>query len=241
MVRTPERVDVAIEGAEEPILVPDGVLLGYCRVSTPEQSLEAQRRALWEAGCYEVYGDMGKSGATMKRPELEACLRALQPGNTLVVWKLDRLGRSVRDLTALLDELKQRKVGFRSLTEGVDTSTIAGNMMFTMIASIAEMERELIRERTRAGLAVAAGRGGRPRRLQDHDVVEARRLRHSERWKVDAIAAKFKVSRSTIIRAIRADGSDPVGYGGDDTQSHNQEPTGGQSAQKKRSGRAGKP
>ena len=204
----PERVD----GAEEPVLVPDGVSLGYARVSTADQSLEPQRRRLLEAGCYEVYGDTGKSGATMERPELDACLRALQPGNTLVVWKLDRLGRTVRGLAELLHQLDEKGVRFRSLTEGIDTSTSTGRLMFHVIASVAEMERELIRERTKAGLAVATGRGGRPPRLQDHDVAEVRRLRHTEKWTLEAIASKFKVSRSTVIRAIREDGLRAPGY-----------------------------
>ncbi|WJZ68605.1 recombinase family protein [Kocuria rosea] len=204
----PERVD----GADEPMLVPEGVSLGYARVSTAEQSLEMQRQKLLAAGCYEVYADVGKSGATMARPELEACLRALQPGNTLVVWKLDRLGRTVRGLAQLLHELDEKGVRFRSLTEGVDTTTMQGRLMFNIIASVAEMERDLIAERTRAGLAVAAGKGGRPPRLQEHDVVEVRRLRHEQGWTLEAIAEKFKVSRSTVIRAIRQDGLGAAGY-----------------------------
>ncbi|KPN21730.1 recombinase family protein [Arthrobacter sp. Edens01] len=123
------------------------------RVSTTEQSLESQQQQLRQAGCYEIYSDHGRSGATMARPELEACLRALQPGNTLVVTKLDRLGRTVRGLVELLDSLHERGVAFRSLTEGIDTTTPSGRLMFNIIASVAEMERELIRERTRAGLA----------------------------------------------------------------------------------------
>lgn len=208
MRERPER----LAGAEEPVLVPEGVSLGYARVSTADQSLEPQRRKLLEAGCYEVYADVGKSGATMARPELEACLRALQPGNTLVVWKLDRLGRTVRGLAQLLHELDEKGVRFRSLTEGVDTTTMQGRLMFNIIASVAEMERDLIAERTRAGLAVATGKGGRPPRLQEHDVAEVRRLRQQEQWTLEAIAAKFKVSRSTVIRAIRQDGLGAAGY-----------------------------
>ncbi|MFJ6003853.1 recombinase family protein [Arthrobacter sp. NPDC092385] len=188
--------------------------LGYARVSTVDQNLEGQRQQLVEAGCYDVYADQGKSGVTMTRPQLEACLRALQPGNTLVVTKLDRLGRTVRGLVELVDSLHERGVKFRSLTEGVDTTTPSGRLMFNVIASVAEMERELIRERTKAGLAVAAGKGGRPPRLQPHDVVEARRLREKEELTVDAIAKKFKVSRSTVIRALRTDGLAGAGYGG---------------------------
>lgn len=198
----PER----LEGVEEPRLTQDGVLIGYARVSTADQNLESQLQQLIAAGCYGVYADQGKSGATMNRPELEQCLRALQPGNTLVVTKLDRLGRTVRGLVELLDTLHEREVKFRSLTEGIDTNTSTGRLMFNIIASVAEMERELIRERTKAGLAVARGKGGRPPRLRPHDVVEARRLREKEKLTVDAIAKKFKVHRSTIIRALRTDG-----------------------------------
>ncbi|MHA7241430.1 recombinase family protein [Arthrobacter sp. TMS1-12-1] len=206
----PER----LEGVEEPRLVPDRVLIGYARVSTTDQNLEAQARQLVDAGCYDVYADYGKSGATMTLPELESCLRALQPGNTLVVTKLDRLGRTVRGLVELLNSLHERGVMFRSLGEGIDTTTSSGRLMFDIIASVAEMERELIRERTKAGLAVATGKGGRPPRLQPHDVVEARRLREKEKLTVDAIAKRFKVHRSTIIRALRTDGLAGTGYKG---------------------------
>ena len=206
----PEQLD----GVEEPRLVPEGVSLGYARVSTTDQNLQGQIEQLKRAGCYDIYSDSGKSGATMVRPQLDACLRALQPGNTLVVVKLDRLGRTVRGLVELLDSLHERGVRFRSLTEGIDTTTPSGRLMFNIIASVAEMERELIRERTKAGLAVAAGKGGRPPRLQPHDVVEARRLRERENRSLDWIAKKFKVSKSTIIRALRTDGLAGAGYGG---------------------------
>lgn len=226
----------SLDGVEEPRMVPEGVSLGYARVSTHDQSLESQRQQLTDAGCYDVYADHGKSGATMTRPELDACLRALQPGNTLVVTKLDRLGRTVRGLVELLDTLKDRKIAFRSLSEGIDTTTMQGRMMFSIIAAVAEMERELIRERTMAGLAVAAGKGGRPPMLQPHDVREARRLREREEWSLDRIAAKFKVSRSTIIRALRQDGLAGDGYAGTKPANSPREPTDGQSTQNPDSG-----
>lgn len=191
---------------EEPRITPNGVSLGYARTSTRGQSIELQRRALAAAGCFDVYADEGVSGKTMARPQLDACLRALQPGNTLVVWKLDRLGRTVKGLASLLDDLEERGVGFRSLTEGIDTATHPGRLMFHVIASVAEMERELIRERTKAGLAAAVGKAGRPRALKPHDVELVRRLR-AEKWTLDAIAADRKVSRSTVIRALDVDGA----------------------------------
>ena len=227
--------------AEEPILVPEGVSLGYARVSTAEQSLASQRQQLLAAGCYEVYADQGKSGATMTRPELEQCLRALQPGNTLVVTKLDRLGRTVRGLVELLDSLKERGVAFRSMSEGVDSTTPQGRLMFNIIASVAEMERELIRERTMAGLAAAAGKGGRPPRLQPRDVREARRLREDERWSLDRIASKFKVSRSTVIRALRQDGLVGDGYAEENPDSSPREPLDGPSSQSPPGRRPGVP
>lgn len=212
-------------------MVPEGVSLGYARVSTKDHDLESQHQQLIAAGCYDVYADQGKSGATMARPELEACLRALQPGNTLVVTTLDRLGRTVRGLAALLDTLKDRKIDFRSLAEGIDTTTMQGQMMISVIADVAKMERELIRERTMAGRAVATGKGGRPPRLQPHEVREARRLREHEEWSLDRIAENFTVSRSTIIRALRQDGLAGDGYAGKKPAISPREPTRGQSAQ----------
>ncbi len=223
----PER----LEGVEEPIMVPEGVALGYMRVSTTDQNMESQRQQLVAAGCYDVYSDQGKSGATMTRPGLDSCLRSLQPGNTLVVTKLDRLGRTVRGLSVLLDSLTKQGIAFRSLSEGIDTTTIQGRLMFNMVASVAEMERELISERTMAGLAVATGKGGRPPSLQAHDVREARRLREKEKWTLERIASHLKVSRSTVIRALRGDGLAGAGYAGGKPATTSREPTDGQSAQ----------
>ncbi|GAA1891841.1 recombinase family protein [Paeniglutamicibacter psychrophenolicus] len=217
-------------------MVPEGVSLGYARACTRDHDLESQRQQLIAAGCYDVYADQGKPGATVVRPELDACLRAMQPGNTLVVTQLDRLGRTVRGLAELLDTLKERKIAFRSLAEGIDTTTMQGRMMFGIIASVAEMERELIRERTMAGLGAATGKGGRPPRLQPHDVREARRLREHEEWSLDRIAEKFEVSRSTIIRALRQDGLAGDGYAGKKPAISPRETTRGQSAQNPGSG-----
>lgn len=189
---------------EEPRLVPDEVSLGYARVSTTDQS---------QARCYDIYAESGKSGATMVRLELDACLRALQPGHTFVVRKLDWLRRTVRGLVELLDSLHERGIEFRSLTEGIDATTPSGRLMFNIIAAVAEMEREPIRERTKAGLVVATGKGGRPPRLQAHDVMEARRLWEQENRSLDWIAKKFVVSRSTMIRALRTDGLVGTRYG----------------------------
>ena len=213
-------------------MVPEGVSLGYARISTKDQNRESQHHQLLAAGCYDVYADQGRPGVTMARPELDACLRAMQPGNTLVVTTLDRLGRTVRGLAELLDTLKDRGVEFRSLAEGIDTTTTQGQTMISVIADVAKMERELIRERTMAGRTMATGKGGRPPRLQPHEVREARRLREHEEWSLDRVAEKFEVSRSTIIRALRQDGLAGDGYAGKKPAISPREPTRGQSAQK---------
>ena len=142
-------------------------LIGYARVSTDEQNLELQLDALEAAGCKRVFRDVG-SGSLKHRPELDACFDYLRPGDTLVVWRLDRLGRGLKHLIESIDELHAREVGFRSLTEAIDTTTPAGRLQFHIFGALAEFERETIRERTRAGLAAARARGrlgGRPASL----------------------------------------------------------------------------
>lgn len=134
-------------------------LIGYARVSTQDQNLKLQTSALKEAGCERLFEDK-VSGTRRDRPGLECALDLLRKGNTLVLWKLDRLGRSVKDLVELVGELEKRGMHFRSLTDAIDTSTLAGRFFFHVMASLAQMERELLAERTRAGLdaAKAAGR-----------------------------------------------------------------------------------
>src|SRR6185312_10741683 len=131
--------------------------IGYARVSTKEQNLQLQLDALEKAGCapYDTYADDGVSGKCASRPQLDDCLAALAPGDTLNVWKLDRLGRSLQHLVAVVNELKDRGIGFRSLTEGIDTSTASGELVFHVFAALAQFERALIIERTMAGLQVA--------------------------------------------------------------------------------------
>src|SRR5450759_38341 len=139
---------------------------GYARVSTNDQNPALQLAALKKAGCKpeNIFKDAGISGATTKRPALLRCLKVLQDGDTLTVWKLDRLGRSLRDLITMLDDLKQRGVKFRSLTEHIDTDTPTGRAMWQMIALLAELERSMIIERTRAGMKAARARGIKPGR-----------------------------------------------------------------------------
>ncbi|HIE8698722.1 DNA-invertase [Klebsiella variicola] len=149
------------------------MLIGYARVSTGDQNLDLQKNALVRAECEQIFEDTA-SGKNSRRPGLRRAIRRLKPGDSLVVWKLDRLGRSVRDLIALVSELQDRGIHFRSLTDSIDTSTPAGRFFFHVMSALAEMERELIVERTRAGLAVAReqGRVGGRRRVMTEEVVE---------------------------------------------------------------------
>ena len=149
------------------------MLIGYARVSTGDQNLDLQKNALVRAECELIFEDTA-SGKNAKRPGLRKAIRRLRPGDSLVVWKLDRLGRSVRDLITLVSELQERGIHFRSLTDSIDTSTPAGRFFFHVMSALAEMERELIVERTRAGLAAARelGRIGGRRRVMTEEVVE---------------------------------------------------------------------
>jgi DNA invertase Pin-like site-specific DNA recombinase len=179
---------------------------GYARVSTDDQNADLQHSALKKAGARKIYIDGGLSGATTKRPALLRCLKALKRGDTLTVWKLDRLGRSLRDLITMLDDLKHRGVKFRSLTEAIDTDTPTGRAMWQMIGVLAELERSLIAERTRAGVAAARVRGvkfGRKRKLTRQQIVQARKLIASGE-QPDDVAASFHVGRSTLYRALAA-------------------------------------
>ena len=154
------------------------MLIGYIRVSTNDQNTGLQRNALECAGCEQIFEDK-MSGKTTQRPGLKRALKKLKPGDTLMVWKLDRLGRSMRHLVALTDELQQQGINFRSLTDNIDTSTPMGRFFFPIMGALAEMERELIVERTRAGLAAARERGrtgGRPRRLTQEQYEQVGRL-----------------------------------------------------------------
>src|ERR1700688_4348723 len=177
---------------------------GYARVSTDDQTPALQLAALKKAGCKVIFKDAGLSGATTKRPALLRCLKKLEHGDTLTVWKLDRLGRSLRDLIAMLDDLKHRGVKFRSLTEAIDTETPTGRAMWQMIGVLAELERSLISERTRAGVKDAKDRGvkfGRKPKLTPQQIAHARKLIEKGEDK-NAVAASFNVNRTTLYRAL---------------------------------------
>jgi len=179
--------------------------IGYARVSTEDQNLALQLDALKAAGCDRVFQDR-ITGATFRRRGLDAALAALEPGNELVVWKLDRFGRSMLETVNMVLDLAARDIGFRSLTESFDIKTAIGRGVLAFIAAIAEDERERIRLRTRAGMAAARTRGvalGRPRKLSKAQVKQARREIRSGAATPRDLAAEFGVSPLTLARALK--------------------------------------
>jgi len=181
------------------------MLIGYARVSTHDQNLDLQREALHKAGCEKIYQDT-VSGSRRDRPGLERALEQARAGDTLVVWKLDRLGRNVKDLVELVGDLETRGVHFHSLTDAIDTSTPAGRFFFHVMASLAQMERELLIERTRAGLdtAKAQGRlGGRKLKMTPSKLSAAKKLLDSGAAPKD-VAADLGISVPTLYRWIPA-------------------------------------
>lgn len=183
-------------------------LLGYARVSTVEQNADLQRDALRAAGCWKVFTDH-VTGTRERRPQLDRLLEQLRPGDTLVVWRLDRLGRSLRHLIGLVGELAERGVGFRSVTENIDTTTAGGRLVFHVFGALAEFERELILERSRAGAAAARARGrqgGRPTVMSADKSRAARRMYEAREMTVQQIATVLGVGRSTVYRSLRVQG-----------------------------------
>jgi DNA invertase Pin-like site-specific DNA recombinase len=181
------------------------MLIGYARVSTQDQNLDLQTEALAKAGCKKIFDDK-ISGSHAERPGLAKLQEALRDGDTLVVWKLDRLGRSVKHLVNLVGELHKRGVQFKSLTDAIDTGTASGRFFFHVMASLAEMERELTIERTQAGLKVARqlGRtGGRKRQMTESKIKSAKKLLASGVPPKD-VAANLGVSVPTLYRWIPA-------------------------------------
>lgn len=183
--------------------------IGYARVSTTEQSLDLQRDALHAAGCDEVYTDTA-SGSKSERPGLKQALSHAREGDVLVVWRLDRFGRSLKDLVASIEELAERGVGFMSLQESIDTTSPTGKLVFHIFASLAEFERELIRERTLAGLASARARGrkgGRPPAMDGRKVKLASKLMADPAVSVEEVCEAVGVSKSTLYRHVGPDGT----------------------------------
>ena len=180
------------------------MLIGYARVSTLEQNLDLQNDALKKAGCRKIFTDKA-SGSAQGRDGLDRAVESLREGDTLVVWKLDRLGRSLAHLVTFLNDLKDRKIGFRSLQENIDTTSGVGKLVFHIFASLAEFERDLIRERTLAGIAAARARGrlgGRPRALDAKRIAQAKAMHKDRKIPIKEICETLAVGRTTLYRYL---------------------------------------
>lgn len=178
------------------------ILIGYARVSTQDQTLQLQTDALTAAGCERIFSDVA-SGARGARPGLEQALSHLRKGDTLAVWRLDRLGRSLAHLVQTVGDLEREEKGFRSITEQIDTTTPSGRLVFHLFASLAQFERDLIRERVRAGITAARARGrmgGRPRVLEGAKAKLAAKLMADRNRNVSDICRALGVSRATLYR-----------------------------------------
>lgn len=180
------------------------MLIGYARVSTQDQDPALQLDALTRTGCEKIFTEKA-SGAQRDRPELIAALNYLRAGDTLVVWKLDRLARSLRQLIDTIEMLDAKGIGFRSLTEAIDTTTPGGKLIFHIFGALAEFERSIIRERTNAGLASARARGrlgGRPPAWNDEDIIAAKALLRDPAITVNQAARRLGVAPATLYRHI---------------------------------------
>ena len=187
-----------------PTPAPNGTLVGYARVSSTEQNLDFQLDALTAAGCTKVFSDTA-SGAKAERPGLNEALACLRSGDALVVWRLDRLGRSLAHLISTVSELEERGVGFRSLQESIDTTTSGGKLVLQIFGALAEFERSVIRERTGAGLEAARARGrkgGRPRKLDGKKEELLYRLYDGREHSIADICALVGIARSTLYEYL---------------------------------------
>lgn len=182
------------------------MLIGYARVSTDDQNLNLQRDALNQAGCEQLFEDQF-SGTKAERPGLHRALTYARAGDTLVVWRLDRLSRSLKDLIEMVALLESKGIGLRSLQESIDTSSSSGKLIFHLFGALAEFERNLIRERTQAGLQAARARGrkgGRPPALGPDKQALAVRLHQEKIYKVDQICTMMGISKPTLYKYIEA-------------------------------------
>ncbi len=183
--------------------------IGYARVSTKDQKLDIQINALSAVGCDQIFSDHGVSGSRFRRPGLDDALKALEPGDMLVVYKLCRLGRSVNHLAELLKRFRNDDIHFQALSEGISTTTIGGKLIYHIFASVAEFQRDLIRENTVLGIEAARQRGkqiGRPCKLNSSDIAKAIELSISQGLSVSQIAALHNVSYSTMRRSLMRSG-----------------------------------
>src|SRR5512133_1550387 len=181
------------------------MLIGYARVSTSDQTLDLQKDALLKAGCERIFTDTA-SGAKAERVGLEEVMSHLREGDILVVWKLDRLGRSLKHLIETITGLNNRKIGFKSITESIDTTTSGGKLIFHIFGALAEFERDIIRERTQAGLTAARARGrngGRPKALTPRKAQQALTLYNDKTNTIDEICRTLHISRATLYRSIK--------------------------------------
>lgn len=180
--------------------------IGYARISTEDQKLDLQLDALKQAGCESIYQDVA-SGAKSDRAGLDKASKYLRPGDTLVVWKLDRLGRSLKHLIEMINQLNLKGVFFKSLQENIDTSSSGGKLTFHLFGALAEFERDIIRERTKAGLEAARSRGrvgGRPKALDDKKVALAKQLMSNPANKPLDVARTLGISRATLYRTLKS-------------------------------------
>jgi DNA invertase Pin-like site-specific DNA recombinase len=188
------------------------MFIGYARVSTHDQTLNPQQDALTKAGCTKIFTDTA-SGARTERKGLDEALAYVRKGDTLVVWRLDRLGRSLPHLITTMTGLEEQGIGFKSLTENIDTTTSGGKLIFHIFGALAEFERNLIRERTQAGLTAARARGkrgGRPKVLSGKQLSIAQDL-YDKRHPIAEICRTLKISRATLYRAIKTGEIDQYG------------------------------
>jgi DNA invertase Pin-like site-specific DNA recombinase len=185
------------------------MLIGYARVSTTDQTLDLQKDALEKAGCSRIFTDTA-SGAKAERVGLDEALSHLREGDTLVVWRLDRLGRSLKHLIETITGLNNRHIGFKSITESIDTTTSGGKLIFHIFGALAEFERDIIKERTNAGLQAARARGrkgGRPKALSPKKAQMAEVLYKDKNNSIDEICKTLNISRATLYRYIKIKGS----------------------------------
>lgn len=182
------------------------VRIGYARVSTDDQKLDLQVQALSKAQCDQIFTDQGVSGGLCERPGLEETIKTLRHGDTLVVWRLDRLGRSLTHLVQIMEELGKHHIHFQSLTEHIDTSTSGGRLIFHIIAALSEFERGLISERTRAGMAAAKQNGvklGRPCILTEEELQQASQAVFCRGEPVNDVACRYGLSPRSLMRILK--------------------------------------
>lgn len=186
--------------------------IGYARVSTKEQNLDLQIDSLKKVGCKQIYKDFGVSGSKANRPNLDKMLENLRPNDIVIIWKLDRLGRSLKDLVTLVERFNSQNIGLQSLNDPIDTTTAQGKLVFNIFASLAEFEKDVIRERTMAGLASARARGrvgGRPKGLSEEAQKKAKTakiLYESQKFSIKEMTTQLNISKKTLYNYLRSVG-----------------------------------